>query len=83
MYINIIIRVKEVDDKMLTAHEILKQMKKNNLNIEPFDIKCLNPNSYNVHLSNKLKVYNNNAVLDLKTQNNCYNEIKYVRAFIR
>ena len=60
---------------MLTAHEILKQMKKNNLNIEPFDIKCLNPNSYNVHLSNKLKVYNNNAVLDLKTQNNCYNEI--------
>ena len=39
MYINIIIRVKEVDDKMLTAHEILRQMKKNNLNIEPFDIK--------------------------------------------
>ena len=60
---------------MLTAHEILRQMKKNNLNIEPFDIKCLNPNSYNVHLSNKLKVYNNNAMLDLKTQNNCYNEI--------
>ena len=60
---------------MLTAHEILRQMKKNNLSIEPFDIKCLNPNSYNVHLSNKLKVYNNNAVLDLKTQNNCYKEI--------
>ena len=54
---------------MLTAHEILRQRRKGNLDIEPFDINCLNPNSYNVHLSNKLKVYNNNAVLDLKSTN--------------
>ena len=60
---------------MLTAHEILRQKKKGNLNIEPFDINCLNPNSYNVHLSNKLKVYNNNAVLDLKGTNSDFREI--------
>lgn len=60
---------------MLTANEILRQMKKGNIGIEPFDRKCLNPNSYNVHLSSKLKVYNHNAVLDLKKKNTCYNEI--------
>ena len=60
---------------MLTANEILRQIKKGYISIEPFDIECLNPNSYNVHLANKLKVYNNNAVLDLKNQNTCYNEI--------
>jgi dCTP deaminase len=60
---------------MLTGNEIMRQIKKGNIGIEPFDIKCLNPNSYNVHLSNKLKVYNNNAILDLKTQNNDYREI--------
>lgn len=60
---------------MLTANEILKQMKKKNIDIDPFDINNLNPNSYNVHLSNKLKVYNNNAVLDLKSNNNYFNEV--------
>lgn len=60
---------------MLTGNEILKQIKKGNIGIEPFDINCLNPNSYNVHLANKLKVYDNNAVLDLKTQNNYFKEI--------
>ena len=60
---------------MLTGNEILKQIKKGNIGIEPFDIDCLNPNSYNVHLANKLKVYDKNAVLDLKTQNNYFKEI--------
>lgn len=60
---------------MLTGNEILKQIKKGNIGIKPFDINCLNPNSYNVHLANKLKVYDNNAVLDLKTCNNYFKEI--------
>lgn len=60
---------------MLTGNEILRQIKKGNISIEPFDIDCLNPNSYNVHLANKLKVYDNNAVLDLKTQNNYFREV--------
>ena len=60
---------------MLTGSEILKQIKKGNINIDPFDIDCLNPNSYNVHLYNKLKVYDNNVVLDLKTQNHYFKEI--------
>ena len=37
---------------MLTANKILKELDKKNITIEPFDIKCLNPNSYNVHLYN-------------------------------
>lgn len=60
---------------MLTGSEILKQIKKGNISIDPFDIDCLNPNSYNVHLHNKLKVYDNNVVLDLKTQNHYFKEI--------
>ena len=60
---------------MLTGNEILKQIKKGNIGIEPFDIDCLNPNSYNVHLANKLKVYDKNAVLDLQTQNTYFKEI--------
>ena len=60
---------------MLTGSEILKQIKKGNINIDPFDIDCLNPNSYNVHLYNKLKVYDKNVVLDLKTQNHYFKEI--------
>lgn len=62
---------------MLTAHEILKQIKKGNIGITPFDIDCLNPNSYNVHLSNKLKVYNDDYVLDIFKPNlSCYDEIE-------
>lgn len=61
---------------MLTGNEIIRQIKKGNIEIDPFDIDCLNPNSYNVHLANKIKVYDNNAVLDLKTQNNYFKEIE-------
>lgn len=42
---------------MLTGLEILRQMELGNIKIDPFDPKCLNPNSYNLHLSNQLKVY--------------------------
>lgn len=36
--------------------------------IEPYDIRHLNPNSYNLSLANELLVYEN-AVLDMKTPN--------------
>ena len=42
---------------MLTGHEILKQIKRNNIIIEPFNLDQLNPNSYNVRLGERLKVY--------------------------
>ena len=54
---------------MLTANKILKELDNKNITIEPFDIKCLNPNSYNVHLSNILKEYDNRHVLDVKQDN--------------
>lgn len=60
---------------MLGAHEILKQIKKGNITIEPFNEKQLNPNSYNVRIADKIKVYNNRAVLDSRSENTAYNEI--------
>ena len=60
---------------MLTGHEILKQVKRNNIIIEPFNIDQLNPNSYNVRLGERLKVYERDNVLDPKLENKCYNEI--------
>ena len=55
---------------MLTANKILKEMKKGNIEISPFNLDQLNPNSYNVRLSNVLKTYNtdgyNNIVLNTK-----------------
>lgn len=42
---------------MLTADEILVQMKAGKIVIHGFDIKNLNPNSYNVTLGNKLLKY--------------------------
>lgn len=60
---------------MLTGQEIIKQLNKGRIEIEPFDIKQLNPNSYNVRLDNRLKVYDKSYVLDMKSDNTCYNEI--------
>lgn len=44
-------------DGMLTGEEILRQVKENNIIIDPFDESLINPNSYNLRISNKLKVY--------------------------
>lgn len=50
---------------MLTGPEILKRMKQNGIEgkpdivIDPFNPDCLGSNSYDVHLSNKLKIYKN------------------------
>jgi len=60
---------------MLTANEILKQQRKGNIVIQPFNIKQLNPNSYNVRLSNKIKRYDPKAILDSKTGNRHYEEL--------
>lgn len=60
---------------MLTANEILRQVKKNNIQIIPFNEKQLNPNSYNVLIGPKLKVYERDAILDPKEKNTCYQEI--------
>ena len=60
---------------MLTGNEILKQVKKGNILIAPFELSQLNPNSYNVRLAQRLKVYEKGAILDPTQENQCYNEI--------
>ncbi len=42
---------------VLTGLEILEQIKAGNIEISDFDIKRLNPNSYNLRLHNELKIY--------------------------
>lgn len=49
---------------MLTGAEIIKQVNDKNIIIEPFDESLVNPNSYNLRMSNKLKVYTHNLSKD-------------------
>ena len=42
---------------MLTGLEIIRQVKLKNIHIDNFDESKINPNSYNLHLGNKLLVY--------------------------
>lgn len=60
---------------MLTGDKIYREVNKGNITIEPFNLDNLNPNSYNVCLSNKIKAYDKNAVLDLKRNNDYFREI--------
>lgn len=53
---------------VLTGLEILEQIKTGNIVISDFDIKRLNPNSYNLRLHNELKVYD----MDVIQQANCH-----------
>ena len=46
---------------MLTSSEILRQMELGHIDIKPFDPKRLNPNSYNLTLGDKLKIYDLDA----------------------
>lgn len=39
---------------ILTGPEIEKRVKEGSIVIEPFDPKCINPNSYNLHLSDNI-----------------------------
>lgn len=52
---------------ILSGLEIKKQMG-NGLVIEPFDIRALNPNSYNLRLANELLVYDEDE-LDMRKNN--------------
>jgi len=52
---------------LITGLEIKKQIQKGNIVIEDFDEKRLNPNSYNLRLSNKMKIYEmDKGYLDMK-----------------
>jgi dCTP deaminase len=53
---------------ILTDKEILKQIEKGDIIIEPFDLKCLGTNSYDVHLGRHLAIYKDD-VLDAKKHN--------------
>ena len=53
---------------ILSGKEILKKKKKKKIVIEPFDESRLNPNSYNLSLSDELLVYEND-LLDMKIPN--------------
>ncbi|MGL5972892.1 MAG: dCTP deaminase [Oscillospiraceae bacterium] len=55
---------------ILSGKEIVKQIELGNIEISDFDFKCLNPNSYNLRLHDKLLVYENN-LLDMKSENKC------------
>ena len=59
---------------ILTGPEIVKQIRKGNINIEPFDEKRINPNSYNLRLHNKLLLINE-GVLDMKDKSG-YREVE-------
>lgn len=53
---------------ILSDKQILEEIKKNNILIEPFDRKCLGTNSYDVHLGKYLAIYKD-EVLDAKKHN--------------
>ena len=50
---------------ILSGLEIKKEVEAGKINIEPFDEKCINPNSYNLKLHNELLVYTDD-ILDMK-----------------
>lgn len=53
---------------ILSDKQILEEINKNNILIEPFDRKCLGTNSYDVHLGKYLATYKDD-VLDAKKHN--------------
>ncbi|MCS7029065.1 MAG: dCTP deaminase [Bacteroidia bacterium] len=53
---------------ILTDAQILAEIEKGNIKIEPFDRNCLGTNSYDVHLSKHLAIYRD-EILDAKKHN--------------
>lgn len=53
---------------ILSGKEILKNIDRGDIIIEPFDTGRINPNSYNLSLADELLVYENNS-LDMKKPN--------------
>lgn len=63
---------------MLTASKILEEIKNKNIEISPFDINQLNPNSYNIRLAHILKIYkmpNSHTVIDPKQESTLETQI--------
>ncbi|MCA9733342.1 dCTP deaminase [candidate division KSB1 bacterium] len=56
---------------MILSGKEIKARLGNEIKIEPFSAKQLNPNSYNLRLHNELLVYDNNT-LDMKTANTAH-----------
>lgn len=56
---------------ILTHKEILNQIKKGTIKIEPFDIQCLGTNSYDIHLGKYLSEYDDD-ILDCKKNNSIH-----------
>lgn len=56
---------------ILSDKQILKQIDKGNIVIDPFYIENLGPNSYDLHLSGFIKLYKNNG-LDSKGKNETF-----------
>jgi dCTP deaminase len=54
---------------ILSGKEIVENINNNSIVIDPYDVKQLNPNSYNLKLHNELLVYEED-VLDMKKDNN-------------
>ncbi len=55
---------------ILSGLAIAEEIRKGTIQIDPFDEKRLNPNSYNLRLHNKLLVYRE-EILDVKKPNAC------------
>lgn len=53
---------------ILSGNRILEEIEKGNIKIDPFDISRMNPNSYNLRLSDELFTYDN-AFLDMRKKN--------------
>lgn len=53
---------------ILSGKEILRQVENGTIEIEPFEPTRINPNSYNLHLHDRLLVYTGD-ILDMKTPN--------------
>lgn len=53
---------------MILSGQEIKRLMGNDLVIEPYEERLVNPNSYNLRLHHELLVYDNN-VLDMKTEN--------------
>ena len=53
---------------ILSGNEIIKQVKKGNIKINPFNKNQINPNSYNLKLDDELLIYDN-QILDLTNNN--------------
>lgn len=58
---------------ILSDKEILKELDKGNIVVEPFDKDCLGTNSYDVHLGKHLAIYKD-EILDARK----HNEIKHL-----